>query len=266
MVWVEFALDEINQNIDLYTHKNSITGEHVDYVYPIDSGKDYYFYNVNSDYEINTIFMPYCYAKDKNNYVINNEFDLSNAIMEIVSKQGKQFVYAYLDDPDKTMHDYGVSSKQAKERIESINNEIGKLAKVCKDTLFIITADHGQVDVSGYIEFYKDKELNNMLECVPYLDSRSPAFKVKKGKEKEFEQKFIEKYSEDFVLFKSQDLIDKGYFGNFGDKGYLLGDYIAIGTYTNKQFLYAEGKTRFLGHHTSLTKEMEVPMILISSK
>lgn len=85
------------------------------------------------------------------------------------------------------MYDYGVSSKQAKERIESINNEIGKHSKVCKDTLFIITADHGQVDVSGYIEFYKDRELNDMLECVPYLDSRSPAFKVKKGKEKEFE-------------------------------------------------------------------------------
>lgn len=98
------------------------------------------------------------------------------------------------------------------------------------------------------------------------LDSRSPAFIVKKGREKEFEEKFIEKYSEDFVLFKSQDLIDKGYFGDVGDKGYLLGDYIAIGTYTNKQFMWNEQKHRFLGHHTSLTKEMEVPLIVIKSK
>lgn len=169
--WFGWSLHfkDVNKNIDLYTHKDSVTGEIVDYEFPIDSGKDYYFYNANTDYEINTIFMPYNYVKyHEMNYVINNEFEMVAALRKFISKPGKQFVYAYLDDPDKTMHDYGVSSKEAKVKIESINQEIEKLASEEEDTLFIITADHGQVDVTGYIEFYKDKELNDMLECVPF--------------------------------------------------------------------------------------------------
>ncbi len=91
-------------------------------------------------------------------------------------------------------------------------------------------------------------------------------FKVKNGLETEFERKFNGKYSEDFVLFKSKDLIERGYFGDFGDKGFLLGDYIAIGTYTNKVFLFCENNRRYKGLHTSLTKEKEVPLILIAKK
>ena len=60
-----------------------------------------------------------------------------------------------------------------------------------------------------------------------------------------------------------KDLIKNGYFGRCGKYGHLLGDYIAIGTYTHKMFLSYEGMPRFKGHHTSLTEEMEVPLILL---
>ena len=105
-----------------------------------------------------------------------------------------------------------------------------------------------------------------MLECPPYLDARTPAFIVKEDKKQEFYEKFTQKYGDDFILFKSKELIDKGFFGNIGDKGYLLGDFISIGTYTNKILLPFEDSTRFKGHHTSLTDEMLVPLILIGSK
>lgn len=259
--------EDIRKNIDLFTHRNSQTGEKVDYDYPMGQITDYYFDNAHTDYQINTIFMPYCYAKyQTRNTYIHDEFELEKSIIKITNKPGKQFIYAYFDDPDKTMHDFGVTSEQAKGKIESINNVVQRLSKTCEDTLFIITADHGQIDISGHIEFYKDSELNNMLECIPFLDARTPAFRVKKGYKKIFEQKFKEKYSKDFVLFKSKDLIKKGYFGDFGDKGFLLGDYIAIGTSTGKTFLSHKNNHRFLGHHTSLTQEMLVPLILISTK
>jgi len=102
-----------------------------------------------------------------------------------------------------------------------------------------------------------------MLAYTPYLDARTPAFIVKKGKEKEFEKLFEERYGKDFKLFKSSNLINQGYFGNNGNYGYLLGDYIAIGTYTHKQFISYENMPRFKGHHTSLTEEMEVPLIIL---
>ena len=71
--------------------------------------------------------------------------------------------------------------------------------------------------------------------------------------------------SEDFILRKSQDLIDEGYFGPKGDMGYLLGDYIAIGTFTHKTAIMTPISHKFKGHHTSLTEEMEVPLIIFNN-
>ena len=52
-------------------------------------------------------------------------------------------------------------------------------------------------------------------------------------------------------------------FGPIGDKGYLLGDFIAIGTDTHKIGWLTPNQHKFLGHHTSLTEEMMVPLILL---
>ena len=264
--WLGWGLhfDEINQNIDIYLHANSKTGEKVAYQYPIADNSNCYFDNANTDYNITPILPVYVQTKSEDKkIVIENEFDLCNAIRKVCERDGKQFIYAYLPEPDSTMHDFGVTSIEAKNKIDSINKEIEKLYNDLTDTLIIITADHGQIDIDGYVEFYKDTELNDMLECAPYLDARTPAFIVKNGKEQEFETKFTKKYGKDFKLFKSKELIDKGYFGNKGEYGYLLGDYIGIGTYTHKEFLNYENSPRFKGHHTSLTEEMRVPLIIL---
>ena len=256
--------DDINRNVDIYPRLDSLTGEKVDYKYPIYDNSICYFDNVNSEYEINPIFPVYVKtgSEDKK-IVVQTESDLFNSIRNVCSKEGKQFVYAYFPEPDSTMHDYGVSSKEAKDKIELINKGMEELYNDLEDTLIIVTSDHGQVDVEGFIEFYKDVELNEMLECTAYLDARSPAFKVKNGMEEAFERLFVERYSKDFILFKSKELIEQGYFGTRGNYGYLLGDYIAIGTYTHKLFLSHENAKRFKGHHTSLTEEMEVPLIVL---
>lgn len=256
--------DEINRNLDIYLHADSQTGEKINFKYPIADNCDCYFDNAHTDYQINSILPNYVHTKkDKNRFIIEDEFDLCLAIEKICDRKDKQFIYAYLPEPDSTMHLYGVSSPESRAKIESINNEIEKLYNQLSDTLIIITADHGQIDVKGYVDFYKDKELCDMLVCPPYLDSRSPAFKVKKGKEKDFERLFDERYGIDFKLFKTSDLIEQNYFGNRGEFGYLLGDFIASGTHTHKQFIAYENKVRFKGHHTGLTEEMEVPLIIL---
>ena len=140
-----------------------------------------------------------------------------------------------------------------------------KLVSSTKNTLFIVTADHGQIDVEGYVELYEDKKLYDILEIYPYLEPRAIAFKVKKGKEKEFESYFKSKYDKDFKLYRAEDLLSENYFGSFGDKKDLLGDYIALGTYTHKQAILSPAMTRYKGHHTGLTEEMEVPLIILSN-
>lgn len=267
--WLGWSLhfNELGRNVDIYLHCDSNTGERVEYEYPLYDNSNCYFDNANTDYEITSVLPAYVGTKhEMNKYIIEDEFDLCGSIKKICGRAGKQFVYAYLPEPDSTMHEYGVSSVEAKRKLKSINNEIEKLYEELDNTLIVITADHGQIDIEGYVEFYKDKEMNEMLEYPPYLDARTPAFVVKKGKEEIFEKIFKERYGDDFKLYKSKDLVDAGYFGDKGEHGYLLGDYIAIGTYTHKQFLASSNAVRFKGHHTSLTEEMDVPLIILKKK
>lgn len=266
--WLGWSLhfDEIKRNVDIYLCSDSQSGEPVDYIYPLADNGDCYFDNANTDYEVVAILPEYVKTKTKNRINVNSEGELIDNIKSVCEKQGKHFIYSYSPEPDSTMHNFGMSSIEAKEKIGAINALIEKLYNQIEDTLIIITADHGQVDIKGYTEFFKDQELNAMLEFTPFLDARTPAFVVKPGMAKEFETKFTKKYGKDFRLFKSQDLINNNYFGNCGNYEKLLGDYIAVGTYSHKQFISYENMPRFKGHHTSLTEEMLVPLILLKKE
>lgn len=267
--WLGWSMyfEDIDRSIDIYTGKDSLTKEPVEYVKPLYDNSDDYFHKGNGEYEITHVAPIYAETKyPEKKIVVKDEIELCRAIKSVTEREGKQFIYSYISDPDSTMHREGVRSEKAKAKIASINREVEKLSKSLSNTLIIVTADHGQIDVKDYVEFYKDEEMNALLKCPPYLEARAPAFRVKEGKEREFEVKFKKKYGKDFKLYKSSYLIKKGYFGDRGEYGNLLGDYVAIGTYTHKQFMLAESMPRFKGHHTSLTEEMLVPLIMIKCK
>ena len=260
--------ESLNKNIDLFRSKDSWTGEYVNIENSPIPDIDYYFDNAKTDYRINTVFPTKIHknVKDEKN---NNEFednsDMYKIIKRICSRKDKQFVYAYYTEPDYTMHTFGVKSDETKKVLSEISKSMEELANKTKDTLFVITADHGQTDIKGYIEFYKDEKLYSMLKIYPYLDSRALAFKVKEGNKDEFKKYFNSKYKKDFKLYETKKIIKKGIFGLGGDKANLLGDYIAIGTYTNKQAVITPISNKYKGHHTSLTNEMLVPLIIINN-
>lgn len=256
--------DKINQNVDIFLNRDSATGEAVPYEHSPLGKVDYYFDQADSEYAINTVFPGYVQVRyPERNNVYRSMEEFFSAIKNVCAKSGKQFLYAYHPDPDATMHTYGVSSPEAKNVIESISKNVKILYENIPDTLFVITADHGQVDITDYVDLYADKILMDTLEIYPFLEARAPAFLVKKGREKEFEEHFRAKYSDDFVLYRSKDLVAKGCFGDIGDKAGLLGDYIAIGTYTHKLALLCPKSKKYKGHHTSLTEEMEVPLMIL---
>lgn len=260
---------ELDRNIDVYKSTDSWTGESVNYDNGLAFGElEYYFDRATkNEYEINTVFPPYIELKNPNrNHTINSLSELFVEIKKILGKDKKQFVYAYTDEPDKTMHINGVRSAQAKGVLKFISDSLRELAEWSKDTLFVVTSDHGQIDNSGFIELYKDAQLYDMLKIYPYMYGRTACFKVKPGKEADFEGLFNKNYGEDYVLFKSKDMIKDGYFGNFGDKGELLGDYIAVANYNHRCFVLTPVGDKMLGDHNSLTEEMEVPLILIKKK
>ena len=259
--------EKINKCVEIFTNKDYYTQESLNIAKkdsPI-SLPEYYFYKADSNYNVSTVFPGYVKAKDElNNYVHYDKNSFIEAILEICKRKENQFIYSYYPEPDATMHRYGVSSNEAKMKFNEVLKIVETLHKKTKNTLFIMCADHGQIDVEGYVEIYKDKEIMSMLKVKPYLEPRATAFMVKDECKEDFERVFNERYSKDFTLFKTQDLIDQGYFGK-GDKGYLLGDFIAVGTYTHKTMIFDENSNYFKGHHTSLTEEMKVPLIIINN-
>lgn len=258
---------KMNKNIVIYLEQDGWTGKEVKLEESPLADIDCYFDNAKTDYKINTVFPPYVKVKNtRNNHKSFTQTEFFKIIQGLCNREGKQFIYAYNEEPDHTMHEVGVKNKTTKRLIKSISKNIKTLYETTKNTLFIITSDHGHIDVKDYIYIYKDKEIMDLLEIYPYLEPRATAYKVKKGKEIEFENLFNKKYGKDFALYKSEDLINQGYFGNFGDKGFLLGDYISIGKYTNKCLILSPESAILKGHHASLTDEMEVPLILISNK
>ena len=268
--WLGWSLhfDELGRNVDIYLKRDSQTGEEVDFEYPlIDDGDCYFYHATRSDYQISTVFPHYVTCKPEYNHVIRGVEDFFETVRDICNQQGKQFVYAYCPEPDYSMHENGVTSDVAKQLLQRISNELQQLCSQTRDTLFIVSADHGQVDVEGYVNIEDDEELNSMLECPLYLDSRSPAFKVKRGKKRAFAKLFREHYGQDFVLFRTSDLIKQGVFGPRGEYGYLLGDFVASGTYTNKMFIVPKADVHYhKGHHTAMTREMLVPLILLNTR
>lgn len=162
------------------------------------------------------------------------------------------------------MHKYGVTSKEAKEKINLINNYIQNLADCLKDTLIIITPDHGQTDIKEYIKLYEDEKLMNTLNAPPYLEARAVSFRIKN--ENEFLRE-IKKYKKDARLYKVEKLIKNNYFGVKTEKLKILGDYILIMKNNYKQFVLGKNKTLFKGHHTALTRrEMILPLIVIEKE
>lgn len=268
--WLAWSVyfEELGRAIDIYLSQDSYTKEKIDenFVFnrlPINA----YYENTKTDYTINRVVPPYFKDGLKDNrYNFEETDDMFKYIKEICDKDGKQFIYSYSPEPDHTMHEEGVSSKKAKEVIIDLNKKISKLAKETKDTLFVITADHGQTDVAGYINIYENKEIMELLKEKPYLEPRATAFKIKEGKEKEFIKLFNKYYGKDFKLFKSEKLLKNNYFGvKNGENKVFLADYIAV-CKTNKVFRFSENSHYFKGHHTSLGKEMQVPLIIYGNK
>ena len=263
--WFGWSLyfEELHRAVNIFEDVDSQTGEPVEKGYARRVLPTVPFYRrIRADYTANVV-VPAFWGEEENKYVWNDLGGLFEQIENVCKKEGKQFVYAYCTEPDSAMHRYGVSSAEAKEVIGALNDGAEALCRKLSDTLVLITADHGQIDVGGSFELYKDGALLSLLEWPPYLEARASAFRVKEGRDEAFKAMFCEKYGKDFELFSSKELIAENYFGGTANgHARLLGDYIAVGT-TDKIMKLTPRSHNFKGHHTSLTEEMLVPLIII---
>ena len=197
--------------------------------------------------------------------------DQCRRIKEQTKKDGKQFLLAYWPEPDHTCHHEGTYVKITQDTIRMMNAEIKRLCRGLKDTLVIISADHGHVPVKE--TFYIDTcpALTDPLAVPLNLDDRVSAIYLKKGKEKDFLKAFHQYLEEDFVLMKSDEALAQGLFGQGKVHEKLsgfLGDYllIAVGERCLRQRVgkFTSGPEMKSSHAGISKREMIVPLILVA--
>ena len=207
-------------------------------------------------------------ARELADYKMPNPKDFDaffDTLSQWCGEPGRKYIYAYLEEPDHTMHAHGCYGHTARRTLRMLERKIRTLSETLTDTLLLITADHGHIDLTEKTAIQEDPVMADCLLRAPSLEPRAINFFIKKGREQEFEQHFRSTCKEAFRLFSREEFLSRELFGKGTPHPQaltMLGDYIAAGTGRSAIFNTPEEKKRFTGHHTGLTQEeMTVPLI-----
>ena len=178
-----------------------------------------------------------------------------------------QFLYVYWDQLDSFMHRNGMSSEKTREMLEDLDEKTAAFAaKLPEDTVLLVIADHGMCDVRGR-DITGDEELCSFFRHEPALEPRCCAFYIKEGMEQKFETAFNERFKDDYILLKKEEIIREGWFGENMPHQYeqYLGDCIAIAV-SDAEIRYRRANI-MRGDHAGITeKERRIPVILYAKE
>ena len=205
------------------------------------------------------------YSK-KEHYSIN---EFVTAILESDKNEDNKYTFCYFDGYDSLMHKKGPSCKESIDLLKEIDKEIKRLSNdISNDSMFVVVADHGQIDVEETI-ILKNSEFDKYLKRYTYFDPRAVGFDIKDDLKEEFEKEFLNKYEDDYVLLNKKQIISTRLFGyNKSHPKFeeMLPDYIAIGK-TKKIMYTTDPPHPFLGHHTGIhDDEVYVPVIVYKKR
>ena len=178
----------------------------------------------------------------------------------------KKFIYAYWNEPDTTMHEFGPTSEKAHEVVTALEKRLEEFASNLSDTLLLITADHSQVECTNYC-INDFPEITKCLVRMPSIEPRTLNFFVKDEYKDDFPKLFNETFKDKFWLLTREEIISNKLFGignehpMFRDS---LGDYIAISVDDVSVFATHKEAELMPGGHAGLTKEeLEIPLIAV---
>lgn len=180
------------------------------------------------------------------------------------------FLYVYNTQPDFYIHQYGVKHPKVKKLINRIDHMVDKLTKKNPDTLFLIIADHGLMDVTT-VHVFEHKDFVDTFIHQPSFEGRTTTFFIKEDRKKEFEQLFDKYYGEHFMLLTKDEVLESNMFGEGKiNKNALkyIGDYVSL---SKDSYFFDLNKVQtkddiFVAHHAGYTKEeMEIDVSVFNS-
>jgi predicted AlkP superfamily pyrophosphatase or phosphodiesterase len=194
------------------------------------------------------------------------------------------YYFLYFDGIDTTCHNHGPNSRQAIAAIDTFmlmidqifyKNTQGKAG----NTLFMMTADHGHVEVHPQTTYYLNQQ---MPEIIHYLKTNSRGNPlVPAGSPRDMFLYIKEEYIDEAIsqlqqrligraeVYRTEELLTQHFFGlQEPSPTFLarLGNVIILPYKYETVWWYEEGKfaMHFQGHHGGLTAdEMEIPLLVL---
>lgn len=203
--------------------------------------------------------------------------------MLLAEKVAPAYYFLYFDRIDAYGHVYGPNAKQFEEAVDLFLTRMEQLfykplhGKV-GHTLFIMTADHGQIEVDPRTTFYlnlyapaierllRTNEKGKLL--VPAGSARDMFLYVKEECLGEALASLKKQLAGRAEVYRTQDLLAQHFFGLQTPSPEFLGRVgnVVVLPYPGESvWWYEEGKfdMHFLGHHGGLTpEEMEIPLLM----
>ena len=170
------------------------------------------------------------------------------------------------------MHDKGCYSDQARQVVRMayamrrLEGQVQELCNDLKDTLVIVTADHGHMD-SQCVAITDYPKIMECLVRMPSIEPRALNLFVREEKKAQFEEEFQKEFGEKFLLWTKEEVLSRKIFGT-GDEHpdfrEMLGDCLAVAVDDLTIFNTRKEAETVIGVHAGLTEdEMTIPFIVI---
>lgn len=189
-------------------------------------------------------------------------------MVDFQNNHHKTLSYLYSIEPDLSQHAYGITAKEVSDALKSLDDSLKAIETALpNDTLLLITADHGLVDVEA-INLFDYHDITSTFEHLPAGEPRATQFFIKEGMQEYFIGFFNEHFSDYFNLYTKEEFLCKKLLGE-GEKSPLidtcLGDFIAI---AKDRFMFQlSDEKSHLAHHAGMSRgELDVPLFMLERK
>ncbi len=194
------------------------------------------------------------------------------------------YYFLYFDRVDTTCHNYGPLSRQCETALENcfaqMENYFYRQVKgKTPNTLLMITADHGQIEVNPRHTYYLNKQIPDIKRY--FKTNRRGVPLVPAGSARDMFLHVADEYIDSLIsdlrqrlqgkaeVYRTQELIEQQFFGLQSPSQTFLqrvGNVVILPYKHETVWWYEEGRfaMHFHGHHGGLTpEEMEIPLLLL---
>ncbi len=235
-------------------------------------------------------FTPYTNAVTKGTTLISY-FTLHEALITLVERikndNDKSYYFLYFNKIDVMAHNYGPDSPQCRAEIEQFlftmeNTFYKNLSGNTSKTLFLMTADHGHMQIYPEETIYLNLEFPKVIQwiqqnkngdlLVPAGTCRDMFLHIKEDFLNEAQEYLQNNLGDKAEVYKVREFIDKGFFRlKNPSKKFLerVGNLVILCKGTTSVWWYQKGRfeQNYKSHHGSLTRqEMEIPFACLAFK